>query len=178
MSSHESPAPIPAEADDALFVAVVQVCETSFFAYVESCEPVRFAALVQPLDSPSAEWLKSSVAFTGSLFSGTVEVMLPVRLARQLVASLLGVSQQVELHEVEVLDHQVFDGIGEFANMICGAWLTDLGGSQAFQLEPPKVTRMPSDWSPMADSSEKDDHGYRLCVNDLPLRIRVLLSTD
>ena len=47
MSYHESPAPITADAVDALFVAIVEVCENSFFAFVESCEPDRFDALVE-----------------------------------------------------------------------------------------------------------------------------------
>ena len=204
MSYHESPAPITADAVDALFVAIVEVCENSFFAFVESCEPDRFAALVQRLAPPVeqlietpfpelkrrdgrtarevsgrvdrpklSEWVKASLTFTGSAFSGTMEIIVPVRLARHLVASLLGLSQEVQLHEVELREHQVFDGIGEFANMICGAWLTDLSGSQAFNLEPPKVSRLPLDWSPLADPSGEPEQGYRLCVDDLPWRIRV-----
>jgi hypothetical protein len=211
MSYHESPAPISADAVDALFVAVVEVCENSFFAFVESCEPDRFATLVERLAPPVeqreempfpalkrrdgrsgraasesgradrpklSQWVKASLTFTGSAFSGTIEVLLPVRLARQLVASLLGLSQEVELHEVELREHQVFDGIGEFANMICGAWLTDLSGSQAFNLEPPEVSRLPFDWSPLADSNAEGEQGYRLCVDDLPWRIRVRPSND
>jgi chemotaxis phosphatase CheX-like protein len=210
MSYQESPAPITADAIDALFVAVVEVCENSFFAFVESCEPDRFAALVERLvpmveqraETPSptpkrrgrrngraaesglpepprlSEWVNASLTFTGSPFSGTMEVILPVRLARQLVASLLGLSQEVELHQVELLEHQVFDGIGEFANMICGAWLTDLSGSQAFNLEPPQVGRMPFEWSPLVDPSIEGEQGYRLCVDDLPWRIRVRPSND
>jgi hypothetical protein len=205
MSYQESPAPITADAVDALFVAVVEVCENSFFAFVESCEPDRFAALVERLvpmveqraepPSPAAkkrgrrtgrgaesgrvdpprvsDWVNASLTFTGSALSGTMEVLLPVRLARQLVASLLGLSQEIELHQVELLEHQVFDGIGEFANMICGAWLTDLSGSQAFNLAPPEVSRLPFDWSPLADPSAEGEQGYRLCVDDLPWRIRV-----
>ena len=51
--------------------------------------------------------------------------------------------------------------------------LTDLSGSQAFNLEPPKVSRLPLDWSPLADPSGEPEQGYRLCVDDLPWRIRV-----
>jgi hypothetical protein len=210
MSYQESPALITADAIDALFVAVVEVCENSFFAFVESCEPDRFAALVERLvpmveqraetppqaprkrgrrtgrgaesglvDPPRfSEWVNASLAFTGSAFSGTMEVILPVRLARQLVASLLGLSQEIELHQVELLEHQVFDGIGEFANMICGAWLTDLSGSQAFNLAPPEVGRLPFEWSPLDDPSKEGEQGYRLCVDDLPWRIRVRQSND
>ena len=125
-----------------------------------------------------SEWVKASLSFTGTAFSGTIDVLLPMRLARQLVASLLGLSQEVELHEVEMREHQVFDGIGEFANMICGAWLTDLSGSQAFNLDAPEVGRMPFDWNPLADSSADGEQGYRLCVDDLPWRIRVRPSND
>src|SRR5947209_4865910 len=129
MSSQESPAPLSAEANDALFVAVLEVCEKSFFAFVESCEAARFTALVKQVGVPGGQldgipaaarqgegappnWLQASIGFDGSLIAGTIEVLLPEALARWLVASLLGVSQEVELQQVLLLDQQVFDGIG------------------------------------------------------------------
>ena len=31
-------------------------------------------------------------------------------------------------------EHQIFDGIGEFTNMVCGAWLTGFSDQQSFAL--------------------------------------------
>lgn len=191
MSYHRLPTPTPAEAGNALRDALVQVCESSFFAFVEPCEPDRFAEIVRQLERAhrgvgrpaptvppptSSVWLKASVTFIGC-FAGAIEVVVPEPLARWLVASLVGLPHE-EPSELELPEHQVFDGIGEFANMVCGAWLTDLSGSGAFELGSPAVTRMAPDWSLVADLGQQDEGGYRLCVNDVPVRIRVRFSAD
>jgi chemotaxis phosphatase CheX-like protein len=191
MPYHESPMPTPTETDDALYVALLHVCERSFFAFVETCDRLQFAVLVgktqsQPplqdvdgLDAMAAQlprWLKASVAFDGNSSSGAIEIVLPERLARWLVASLLGITTEVDLGQVELLDRQVFDGTGEFVNMVCGAWLTDRSGSEAFSLGSPAVTRLPAGWSALEDSSNEPP-GLRVSVNDLPLQIFVRSST-
>lgn len=177
MSLPKSPAPA-ADTNDALRDAFVDVCENSFFAYCETCNKARFAELAEQFSAPAralqdgargrqmSEWLKSSIAFSGAL-AGAVEVILPERLARWLVASIAGEPPENELEE-----YQVFDGLGEFANMICGAWLTNLFPRQAFELRPPAVTRMAPDWTPLTDSSWNDERGHRLAINDLPVRLR------
>ncbi|HKY23225.1 MAG TPA: chemotaxis protein CheX [Vicinamibacterales bacterium] len=181
MSLSKSPAQ-SAKAGEALRDSFIDVCENSFFAYVEACDAHRFAVLAEECSrsaravqesggytaqraSPS-EWLKSSVSFTGT-FSGAIEVILPERLARTLIASLLG-----EPADSDFAEHQVFDGLGEFANMICGAWLTNMSQRTAFNLRPPAVTRMVSDWSPLTDSNWADGQGHAMAVNDLPVRLR------
>lgn len=190
MPYRESPMPTPTEADDALYVALLHVCERSFFAFVESCDPVQFAVLVARTQTQAAlqdlegleqmaahvpRWLKASVAFDGTSSNGAIEVILPNRLARWLVASMLGITAEVDLAQVELLDKQVFDGTGEFANMVCGAWLTDLSG-QAFSLKPPEVTRLPAGWSPQTDLSN-ERHGLQVCINDLPMQVLIRSST-
>lgn len=175
MSSVKLQAP-PADAGETLRKAFIDVCENSFFAFVEPCPVDRFAALVEKyartridIDAGSsrpAEWVKASVVFTGA-FGGAVEVALPELLATQLVGALLG-----EEVDTSMPEHWIFDGVGEFANMICGAWLTNLANSQAFELRPPSVTRMTGGWSPAVDSSGDDDRSHRLAVNDFPARIR------
>jgi hypothetical protein len=184
MSSPKSQAP-PADASLALRDAFVDVCENSFFAYVETCDAQRFAELAEQssrtaraiLDGDAgqaaakarrapSEWLKASVGFGGH-FAGAIEVILPEGLARWLVVSLTG-----EDTDAEIAEHQVFDGLGEFANMVCGAWLTNLSPRQPFELRPPAVTRMAPDWTPLTDSSWNDDRGHRMVVNDLPVRLR------
>src|SRR6266480_1951746 len=190
MPYHESPMPTPTETDDALYVALLHVCERSFFAFVETCDRLQFAVLVgktqsQPplrdvdgLDAMAAQlprWLKASVAFDGNSSSGAIEIVLPERLARWLVASLLGITTEVDLGQVELLEQQVFDGTGEFVNMVCGAWLTDRSGSEAFSLGPPAVTRLPAGWSPLADPCHGPNR-LQVCVNELPLQISVRSS--
>jgi hypothetical protein len=179
MSSSKSLA--PPDAGLTLRDAFVDVCENSFFAYVETCDARRFAELAEqwsetarayqggerPRGRPAeSEWLKASIGFGGP-FPGAIEVILPEALARSLVTSILGTEPDEVLAE-----HQVFDGLGEFANMICGAWLTNLAQKQTFELRPPAVTRMAPDWTPVKDSSWNDERGHRMAVNELPVRLR------
>lgn len=170
----------PADAGVTLRQALIDVCENSFFAFVEPCPAERFVTLVNQCaavgrtDAGGAprqsEWLRASVGFTGA-FGGAVEVTLPEPLAVILVGALLG-----EEVDCEMPEHWMFDGVGEFANMICGAWLTTLCNAQAFELRPPAVTRMVPGWSPAADSSGDDDRSHRLVINDFPVRIRFRAS--
>ncbi len=178
MSSSKSLA--PPDAGLTLRDAFVDVCENSFFAYVETCDARRFAELAEqwsetarayeggerPRRPAVSEWLKASIGFGGP-FPGAIEVILPEALARSLVTSILGTDPEEVLAE-----HQVFDGLGEFANMICGAWLTNLAQKQIFELRAPAVTRMAPDWTPVKDSSWNDERGHRLAVNELPVRLR------
>jgi hypothetical protein len=178
MSSHRSPVQAPADASALLRQALFDVCEQSFFAYVETCTPERFSELVDEISPVQAdggrsmarakpsEWLKASVAFTGP-FGGAIEVVLPERLARALVGSLLG-----EPPDAPMPEHQIFDGIGEFANMVCGAWLTGFSDRQAFGLRPPAVTRMAPGWTPLSEAVP-EDRGHRVCVNEAPVRVRL-----
>jgi hypothetical protein len=171
------PVQAPADASALLRDALFDVCEQSFFAFVEPCSPERFSELVAQVDPEAdvrpggrtkpSEWLKASVAFTGP-FGGAIEVVMPERLARSLVGSLLG-----EPPEAPMAEHQIFDGIGEFANMVCGAWLTGFSDRQAFGLRSPAVTRMAPGWSPLAEPVGGDERGHRVCVNDAPVRVRL-----
>ena len=59
MPYHESPMPTPTETDDALYVALLHVCERSFFAFVETCDRLQFAVLElvhDPLDGLALRW--------------------------------------------------------------------------------------------------------------------------
>lgn len=179
MSSVKSQTP-PADASATLRQAFVEVCENSFFAFVDACPPERFAALIEQRATArlgdaggtpqQSDWLKASVAFTGA-FAGAVEVAIPEPLATTLVGALLG-----EEVDCEMPEHWVFDGVGEFVNMVCGAWLTTLCNAQAFELRSPAVTRMSPGWSPAADSSADDERSHRLVINDFPVRVRFRAS--
>ena len=78
-------------------------------------------------------------------------MVLPERLGTWLVVSLLGLPADTTLK-----DNQLLDGVGEFANMVCGAWLSKANETASFTLEMPKVTRLPAGWAP-----DSTPHGRR-----------------
>jgi hypothetical protein len=156
---------------DALQSAVIEVCENAYFVFVEPCDAPQFATLVEQVRAekgrgPSGRWLNASVAFHGAS-TGEVEVVLPERLGTWLVVSLLGLPPDAMLK-----DNQLLDGVGEFANMVCGAWLSKANETASFTLDMPNVSRMPVGWAP--DSTPTGDaQAYRtVVVNDLPLEVR------
>ena len=117
MSSTNLPATLPADRD-ALDRALAVVAEESFFAMVD---PVPDDVL--PVDGPM---LNATVAFSGS-FSGTVSCQMPRDLAKELTTAFTG----EETQDGEAVD----DLAGEFANMVCGRWLTDVAPQSLFQLD-------------------------------------------
>jgi len=170
MSSVKSPA-LTSTDQDALQSAVIEVCENAYFVFVEPCDAPQFSALVEQVRAekgrgPSGRWLNASVAFHGAS-TGEVEVVLPERLGTWLVVSLLGLPPDAVLK-----DNQLLDGVGEFANMVCGAWLSKANETASFTLDVPKVSRMPGGWTPDSAPSG-DEQAYRtVVVNDLPLEVR------
>ena len=170
MSSVKSPA-LTSTDQDALQSAVIEVCENAYFVFVEPCGAPQFAALVEQVRAergrgPSGRWLTASVAFNGAS-TGQVDVVLPERLGTWLVVSLLGLPADTSLK-----DNQLLDGVGEFSNMVCGAWLSKANETASFTLDMPKVTRMPAGWAP-EPSPKGDEQAYRtVVVNEMPLEIR------
>jgi len=176
------------DADTILFLAIMEVCERSFFTTVEGCEPAQFAALIKNVASDAAleasgsddpfRWLKASVAFDGTLSRGVVEVIIPERLGSWLVRSMLGLTDDDGDAAMTMAAEQTFDGVGEFANMICGAWLTHMCGSVPFELKSPAVVRLPDQWNPLTAISGTDGTQQLASINELPLRIVVQMTTD
>ena len=176
------------DADAILFLALVEVCERSFFTTVEGCEPAQFAGLIKNVASDAAleasagehafRWLKARVAFDGTLSKGVVEVILPERLGSWLVQSMLGLTENWGEPSPPLSAEQTFDGVGEFANMICGAWLTHMCGSIPFELKPPAVERLADDWNPLTAISGTDNTQQLASINELPLRVVVRMTTD
>lgn len=170
MSSVKSPA-LTSTDQDALQSAVIEVCENAYFVFVEPCDAPQFASLVEQVRAekgrgPAGRWLNASVAFRGAT-SGQIEVVLPERLGTWLVVSLLGLPPDATLKET-----QLADGVGEFANMVCGAWLSKAMETSSFLLDVPKVTRMPAGWAPES-SPQGDEQAYRtVVVNEMPLEVR------
>jgi hypothetical protein len=173
MSSVKSPL-TPADLHAALHAALVAVGENSCSVFVEGCDAKQFSALVDRAAPPPAGgrshdgWLKASVGFAGA-FSGTVEVALPEPLGLALVTSILSVPADTPLP-----DAQLFDGVGEFANMVCGAWLSGLGDRALFELRVPAVARMAARWNPMTESPDGTEMiSLTASVNEMPVRVRV-----
>ncbi|HZM62856.1 MAG TPA: chemotaxis protein CheX [Vicinamibacterales bacterium] len=172
MSSAKSPALTPTDLHDTLQAALIEVGENAYFVFVEACAAAAFATLAEQERDKAhgavVTWLMASVRFSGA-FSGSVEIVLPERLGRWLVSSLLGMTPDEELPE-----SQVFDGVGEFANMVCGAWLSRVGDQALFELKVPAVTRMAAEWNPVADGRGREEVMCRMVsLNDSPMRIRV-----
>ena len=109
---------------EALNRALAVVVEESFFAMVD---PV-------PRVMPAAEGsiVSACVTFEGS-FSGSLTCWLPRTLAHELTATFIG-------EEIPLDGEAVNDLAGEFANMVCGRWLTDVAPQSLFRLDHSVVT--------------------------------------
>jgi Chemotaxis phosphatase CheX len=107
----------------ALDRALALVAEESFFAMVD---PVP-----ENLPAVEGQIVSASVTFEGS-FSGAVTCRMPRALAHELTAAFTG--------EDVPSDGEVVDDLaGEFANMVCGRWLTDVAPHSLFRLDQPVV---------------------------------------
>jgi len=112
----------------ALDRALTVVAEESFFAMVD---PV-------PDTMPAAEGLLTArVTFDGG-FAGALRCTMPRALAHELAAAFSGATPD----EIAVADPAVDDLAGEFANMVCGRWLTDVAPQLLFNLAHPSVEPM------------------------------------
>lgn len=183
MSLAKSQTSVPTDLSDALQAALIEVSENAYFVFVEPVEAPQFAALVRQVSPQrptppsggakrsyrtSELWLRSSVGFTGAS-AGLVEIVLPERLGSWLVTSLLGLPPEEDLTET-----QMFDGVGEFTNMVCGAWLSNLSDKALFELKVPDVTRMPPTWTPLGEATGANEQACRMvCLNEMPMRVRV-----
>jgi hypothetical protein len=109
---------------DALGRALMTVAEQSFFTMVDPA-PVE----IPEIDGPM---LNACVTFDGA-FAGILNCRMPRRLAQELTAAFTG--------EEEIpADGLVVDDLaGEFANMVCGRWLTDVAPHSLFSLAQPVV---------------------------------------
>ncbi len=159
MSSPTSLQPqLDADALAAFCAAAAQVAEDSLFAFAEPCEPGPFADSVAAV-ADGEPWLAASVAFRGP-FHGRAALTLPHAAAVELCAAFCG-ADAADLDE-----SQIADFVGEFANMMCGLWLTRDHGHERFDLDGPRVR------AGARPGPDRATDGGRLLVNDQP----VLLS--
>ena len=114
MSSANSSAASAAKYPSWLYEALASVAESSFFASAERCDDATFAERAQAM----GPWLEARVRFRGQM-SGDVICTVPESLVCELAASFAGLAPD------ESIDSSlVEDLMGEFANMVCGRWLT------------------------------------------------------
>ena len=106
----------------ALDRALAVVAERSFFAVVEPVPGV--------VPAVAGAIVSACVTFEGS-FSGSLTCRMPRVLAHELTAAFIG----EEPSGGEAVD----DLAGEFANMVCGRWLTDVAPQSLFRLDHPVV---------------------------------------
>jgi hypothetical protein len=167
--------PTFAEHEDALRAALVDVAENSFFGFTVPLDEVSFTDLVRnpPVFDPDTPpvrepWVVTEVHFAGA-FAGVVQLALNEALARQLLQAFLGLGPDDPIEEP-----QLFDSTGEFANQVCGTWLTRACEDRRFDLQPPRVTRQPIEWMPL-DPPTPGAHAGQVLVsmNDFPLRLCV-----
>ena len=108
---------------DALGRALTTVAEESFFTMVDPA-PVEVPEINGPM-------LNACVTFDGA-FAGILNCRMPRRLAQELTAAFTG--------EAIPADGLVVDDLaGEFANMVCGRWLTNVAPHSLFSLAHPVV---------------------------------------
>jgi CheY-specific phosphatase CheX len=157
--------PAFAEYRDALAAAVAEVAENSLFAFVDASDEATFdAAAAAPLAAGGSDWLRACVHFKGSI-AGRFDLTVPEPLARHLCASFAGAEVTEAIGDSELLDFT-----GEFANMVCGTWLTRARKQEAFNLTPPQVLRGPPNSTGPGDAGSER---FYLSVDDAPIRLEV-----
>jgi hypothetical protein len=153
-----SPTPLPLldferAVGGAIAVAVSTVAERSFFACVDRCDRPDF-------DDIQTEWLVATVRFDDGPVSGSLACSLPSDLALRLFDAFSGRHPSASLPP----RHQLDDLVGEFSNMVCGAWLTRCDTHRVFKLRPPVVSRVQR---PDRDENRRE----WLAVNNRPVAI-------
>ena len=117
---------------EALRDAVTEVLEKMFF--IRLLEDPRAAAELSrraPASSSEGE-IAARVAFHGEP-SGALSLRLDYRAARAIAADFLGEE------EAELIRQQVEEVVGELANMVCGAVLSNVESAVSFRLDQPAM---------------------------------------
>lgn len=171
--------PATAEALAALRAAVEEVAEKSLCAYTEPCDRARFLdawrttlppvtglTLAATPAAPGAEvWYCTSVVFHGP-FSGDVGIVLTRTLTLELYCSFAGMTLEENPSEAEVRDFAA-----EFANVVCGHWLTRTYSHLKFDLDAPVVdVLLPEPDGPLTPWGDLAANLF-LCVNDVPIQV-------
>ena len=123
-----------ASAGEAIVGAVETVAERSFFAVVDRCDEQMLRALSRSIP----RWLMATVHFDDGPVKGAMVCTLPEDLAYVLFDGFSGRDPK----DPAPADRHLHDLVGEFANMVCGAWLSRSAGDRAFRLGTPFVARI------------------------------------
>jgi hypothetical protein len=116
-------------------VAVIEaVAERAFFTVVDRCPEKVLTALAAKVP----HWITATVRFEDGPLVGTVSCTLPEDLAHSLFDSFSGRDPA----EPVPSERQLYDLVGEFANMVCGSWLSRCATERAFRLGSPLVARV------------------------------------
>jgi len=145
--------------------SLVAVAQESFFSFAEPCDTERFGEAVSSAEADASgsvlRWLRACVEFEGA-FAGRVSVTMPHALAVELMMAIAGLAP-----EDEIAEGHVIDSTGEFANMVCGTWLTKAAVHRKFNLRPPAVTSVGAPVERAADGEEL------VLINDRPVSLRL-----
>jgi len=150
-----------AEATAAMFEAVRTVAEQSFFAVAEPSDDRSFG--VAAVQVP--RWLVATVGFEQGPLAGTVSCTLPEHLAAGLFDAFTGRDPGDPAPTTAL----VYDLVGEFSNMVCGAWLTRVEGGRTFTLTHPSV-------EPAARPAAAGDLRLVAAIDDLPVAVDLRLA--
>jgi hypothetical protein len=143
---------------EAVEAALVDVAEKSFFAVVDPCDGARF----QELAGAHMQWLSATVRFHERECAGAVRCHIPSALATRLFDAFTGRDPD----DAVPSDSDVHDLIGEFANMICGSWLTRAASDRTFTLGSPLVVE--ASWPTVVP-----DGAATFAIDDHPCRVDV-----
>src|SRR5262249_41461749 len=129
MSSLSLPDLIGPETADALVNALRSVAERSFFAEVEPCDDRTFGRLTSGVST--------RLVRTRRCEEGTATGAMSCTLREALATALFEAFTGHDPSAPEPARTDVLDLVGEFANMVCGAWLTHSAAAWTFRLSPP-----------------------------------------
>ncbi len=159
-----SPISLPlGESEATLVGAASEVAENCLFTFVDPSEESSFEAQASAL--PSETWVTARVQFSGPS-AGEFGLTAPEGLVRRLCAAFSGEESPETLAMGALADFA-----GEFANMVCGAWLTRLCPTVAFDLAAPTVSRGSHHASDCGVPSRA--HAFFVAVDDTPVRFWV-----
>jgi CheY-specific phosphatase CheX len=146
----------------AMFEAVRAVAEQSFFAVAEPGDERSFRALATTVP----DWFVATVRFEQGPVQGSVSCTLPAGLAHGLFDAFTGRDPA----DPQPSPDAIQDLVGEFSNMVCGAWLTRVASTQSFTLHRPEVDARPG-------TTEAGELRLVAAIDDLPVAIDVRLRT-
>jgi hypothetical protein len=144
--------------------ALVEVGEQSFFAFVERCDQTWF----DDLAAEAGGWMIATVTFTGEQGTGS----LSCTFTEELVLDLYDAFTGRDPAEGTPDPREIADLAGEFANMVCGLWLSRIMGSHTFSLGSPRAGRVPQPAGPAPQGAER----MLVVVNNRPMIVDLTVN--